>query len=42
VLDGGGWAAANARAQLTAFALPAYGEAACRALRLAVSKIGMP
>jgi cell wall-associated NlpC family hydrolase len=32
----------SARAQLTAFALPAYGAATRGALRVAVSKIGMP
>ena len=42
VLAGGDWALDNARAQLSAFALPAYGEAVRRALSLAVSKIAMP
>jgi cell wall-associated NlpC family hydrolase len=42
LLDGGDWAVADARAQLSAFALPAYGAAARSALALAVSKIGMP
>jgi len=37
-----GWAVESARAQLGAFSLPAYGAAAKRALRVAVSKIGMP
>jgi cell wall-associated NlpC family hydrolase len=38
----GAWAPGNARTQLSAFVLPAYGAAARRALALAVSKIGMP
>jgi cell wall-associated NlpC family hydrolase len=42
VLGGGDWAVQSARAQLTAFALPAYGAATRGALRVAVSKIGMP
>jgi cell wall-associated NlpC family hydrolase len=42
ILDSGGWAAGNARAQLSAFSLPAYGARTKRALRVAVSKIGMP
>jgi cell wall-associated NlpC family hydrolase len=42
VLRFGGWEVENARAQLSAFALPTYGGATRRALRLAVSKIGMP
>jgi cell wall-associated NlpC family hydrolase len=42
LLDGGGWAAENARAQLSAFSLPGYGTQTKRALRVAVSKIGMP
>ena len=36
------WAAENARAALSAFSLPRYGIQARRALRTAVSKIGMP
>jgi cell wall-associated NlpC family hydrolase len=42
VLRFGGWEVANARAQLAGFALPTYGGATLRALRIAVSKIGMP
>jgi cell wall-associated NlpC family hydrolase len=42
ILDSGDWAVENARAQLSAFTLPSYGAAAKRALRVAVSKIGMP
>ena len=43
VLDNGDWAVESARAQLSAFSLPSYGTAANqRALRVAVSKIGMP
>ena len=42
VLDSGDWAVENARAQLSAFSLPAYGATTKRALRVAVSKIGMP
>jgi cell wall-associated NlpC family hydrolase len=42
VLRFGGWEAASARAELSAFALPVYTGATRRALRLAVSKIGMP
>jgi cell wall-associated NlpC family hydrolase len=38
----GDWAAESARAQLGAFALPAYTAKAKRILRTAVSKIGMP
>ena len=36
------WASENARAMLSSFTLPRYGAAAKRALRTAVSKIGMP
>jgi len=36
------WAVENARATLSAFTLPRYGAQARRALRTAVSKIGMP
>jgi cell wall-associated NlpC family hydrolase len=36
------WAVEGARAQLGAFSLPSYGPATRRALRVAVSKIGMP
>ncbi|HEY6888802.1 MAG TPA: NlpC/P60 family protein [Solirubrobacter sp.] len=36
------WAVENARAQLGAFALPSYDAKTRRALRVAVSKIGMP
>jgi cell wall-associated NlpC family hydrolase len=42
VLHFGDWEAEGARAQLSAFALPTYTGATRRALRLAVSKIGMP
>ncbi len=42
VLDSGDWAVANTRAQLSAFALPSYDAGTRAALRLAVSKIGMP
>jgi cell wall-associated NlpC family hydrolase len=42
MLDEGDWAAANARAQLTAFALPQYDAGTRAKLALAVSKIGMP
>jgi cell wall-associated NlpC family hydrolase len=42
VLDSGEWAVEGARAQLSAFALPAYSAAQRAALSLAVSKIGMP
>jgi cell wall-associated NlpC family hydrolase len=42
VLADNGWAVADARAQLSAFALPTYAGATRRALALAVSKIGMP
>src|SRR4051812_36185678 len=42
VLRAGDWAVEGARAQLSAFALPAYGAAQKRVLSLAVSKIGMP
>src|SRR3954470_11251931 len=38
----GDWAAENARAQLAEFALPAYDAKTRVALRVAVSKIGMP
>src|SRR3954447_11430160 len=38
----GEWAAENARAQLGAFELPAYDAKTKQALRVAVSKIGMP
>ena len=38
----GEWAAENARATLSAFSLPRYGPQTRRALRVAVSKIGMP
>jgi cell wall-associated NlpC family hydrolase len=41
-IEDNGWAAENARAQLSAFALPSYGARTRAALRLAVSKIGMP
>ncbi len=36
------WAAENARATLSTFSLPKYGARTRRALRVAVSKIGMP
>jgi cell wall-associated NlpC family hydrolase len=42
LLHSGDWAAAGARAQLSAFALPRYDAAQRTALSLAVSKIGMP
>jgi cell wall-associated NlpC family hydrolase len=42
LLGEGDWAVADARAQLSAFALPTYDAAQRRALSLAVSKIGMP
>jgi cell wall-associated NlpC family hydrolase len=42
VLQFGGWEAADARAQLSAFTLPSYSPAVRAALRVAVSKIGMP
>ena len=42
LLDSGDWAVENARTQLSAFSLPAYGASARSALRVAVSKIGMP
>jgi cell wall-associated NlpC family hydrolase len=42
LLHSGSWAAAGARAQLSAFALPRYDAAQRTALSLAVSKIGMP
>ena len=41
-MHAGDWAVENARAQLSAFALPSYGAQTRRALRVAVSKIGMP
>jgi cell wall-associated NlpC family hydrolase len=42
LLNSGDWAVESTRAQLSAFALPSYGAATKRALRVAVSKIGMP
>jgi cell wall-associated NlpC family hydrolase len=42
VLNAGDWAVENARTQLGAFALPAYDARTRAALRVAVSKIGMP
>ncbi len=42
LLDDGDWAPANARAQLSAFELPAYDARTRAALRIAASKIGMP
>ena len=42
VLRFGGWEPADARARLSAFTLPSYSPAVRTALRLAVSKIGMP
>jgi cell wall-associated NlpC family hydrolase len=42
VLRFGGWELDAARAQLSAFALPSYTAAQRSALRIAVSKIGMP
>jgi cell wall-associated NlpC family hydrolase len=42
VLHSGDWAVEGARAQLSAFALPAYSRDQERVLSLAVSKIGMP
>jgi cell wall-associated NlpC family hydrolase len=42
VLGSGDWASGNARNQLGAFALPAYDAKTKAALRVAVSKIGMP
>jgi cell wall-associated NlpC family hydrolase len=42
LLSSGDWAAENARTQLGTFALPAYDAPTKRALRVAVSKIGMP
>ena len=42
LLDSGDWATQSARSQLGAFSLPAYDAATRRALRVAVSKIGMP
>jgi cell wall-associated NlpC family hydrolase len=41
-LEAGEWGAQHAREQLMAFSLPAYGAQTRRALRVAVSKIGMP
>ena len=42
LLDSDDWAVENARNQLGGFALPSYDAATKRALRVAVSKIGMP
>ncbi len=42
LLDHGDWAAQHAREQLLTFSLPRYGAQTRRALRVAVSKIGMP
>jgi cell wall-associated NlpC family hydrolase len=42
VLRSGDWAVSSARAQLSAFSLPAYSAQTRSALRVAVSKIGMP
>ncbi|MDA0174166.1 C40 family peptidase [Solirubrobacter taibaiensis] len=42
LLDSGDWAAQHAREQLLTFSLPRYGASTKRALRVAVSKIGMP
>ena len=42
LLDGRDWAAQHAREQLLTFSLPRYGANTRRALRVAVSKIGMP
>src|SRR3954470_11587965 len=42
VLGQSDWAAEQARAQLSAFELPSYDATTERALRVAVSKIGMP
>jgi cell wall-associated NlpC family hydrolase len=42
ILDQGDWSVANAREQLTAFALPQYDADTRGKLTLAVSKIGMP
>jgi cell wall-associated NlpC family hydrolase len=42
VMQSGDWATDNARSQLGAFTLPSYDAKTKRALRVAVSKIGMP
>ena len=42
VLGFQGWEVADARAQLDAFTLPAYGAHARRLLSLAIAKVGMP
>ena len=42
LLDSRDWAAQHAREQLLTFSLPRYGASTKRALRVAVSKIGMP
>jgi cell wall-associated NlpC family hydrolase len=42
LMETGEWAVESARARLSAFALPGYDAATRRALRVAVSKIGMP
>jgi cell wall-associated NlpC family hydrolase len=42
LINSGQWAVANARTQLSAFALPAYGGELRSKLALAASKIGMP
>lgn len=42
LIDAGDWAAEHARTELLQFSLPSYGTQTKRALRVAVSKIGMP